>query len=102
MFRFCHRKFYILWEQFFPKMRKEVFALVLAFALLLAGCKGGSGDSGTSSSSTPYIGGTEALRIGFQEGAPPTETVDNPYAPVTGELSKFDVSLKLENVGEYD
>ncbi len=91
------------------KMRKGVLVLVLALALVIAGCKGG--EKGTASSSTtPFIGGTEGLRISFLENAPPRETLDNPKAinakgtPETDrakwELSKFDIAMRVENVGE--
>ena len=87
-------------------MRKGVFVLVLALALSLAvaGCQGGK--SATSSSSTPFIGGSEGLRVSFVENAPPVEVLDNPLEKTKPgdrtQIMKFDVILKLENVGEQD
>lgn len=84
-------------------MRKEVLVvLLIAIALAVAGCKGGGGKSAVSSSSTPFIGGTEAVRIAFLDNAPPKETLDNPQPATKTEISKFDVVLRVENVGEQD
>lgn len=76
-------------------MRKGVLVLVLALALSLAvaGCQGGK--SATSSSSTPFIGGSEGLRVSFVDNAPPSEILDNKQTP-------FDITLRVENVGETD
>ncbi len=82
-------------------MRKGVLVLVLlALALVVAGCTGGN--DGTSSSSTPFIGGSEGLRVGFVENAPPSEVLDNSKPADKTQVQKFDIILKLENVGEQD
>ena len=81
-------------------MRKEVFVLVLALALVVAGCK--PGQTTTTSSSTPFVGGTEGLRVTFVDNAPPKEVLDNPRAGDASQVMKFDVALRLENVGEQD
>lgn len=86
-------------------MRKGVLILVLALALVLAGCKGGDKGS-ASSSSTPFIGGSEGLKVSFVENAPPNEVLDNPLEktkPVDkSQVMNFDIILKVENVGEQD
>lgn len=82
-------------------MRKEVLVLVLlALALVVAGCQGG-GDNRTSSS-TPFIGGSEGLRVSFVENAPPNEVLDNQEPVNKDKIQKFDIILKLENAGEQD
>lgn len=84
-------------------MRKGVLAVVFVLlALAVAGCKGGE-KGAVSSASTPFIGGTEGLRISFLENAPPRETLDNPKASLDKskwELSMFDIAMRVENVGE--
>lgn len=76
------------------KVGKEVlFVLVIALAVFIAGCQGGQ--STTSSSSTPFIGGSEGLQVRFLENAPPSEILDNKQTP-------FDITLRVENVGETD
>ncbi|MBI3036321.1 hypothetical protein HYY73_00990 [Candidatus Woesearchaeota archaeon] len=80
-----------------------VLVLLMAFALVIAGCKGG--DKGvTSSSSTPFIGGAEGLTAKFAENSPPPEVTDaqkNPAGAITPTFP-FDIVVLLENVGEYD
>ncbi|MEK6854117.1 MAG: hypothetical protein AABX60_02165, partial [Nanoarchaeota archaeon] len=80
-------------------MRKEVFVLILALALIVAGCKGGE-KGALSSAATPFIGGTEGVRISFLENAPPRETLDNPKPADKSQISNFDIALRVENVGE--
>ncbi|MBI2145252.1 hypothetical protein HYU18_02910 [Candidatus Woesearchaeota archaeon] len=82
-------------------MRKEVCAVLLVVLVLaIAGCKGGDKGS-VSSASTPFIGGTEGVRVGFLENAPPKETLDNPTGK-PADNSEFDIALRVENVGEQD
>ena len=85
-------------------MQKGVLVpVLLALALVIAGCQSG-GKGKVSSSSTPFIGGSEGLRVSFVENAPPTEVLDNPKPTDTtnSQVQKFDVILKLDNVGEQD
>ena len=82
-------------------MQKGVLVLFLALALVIAGCQGG-GKGAVSSSSTPFIGGSEGLRVSFVENAPPTEVLDNPKPTDKTQVQKFDVILRLENAGEQD
>ncbi|MBI2175902.1 hypothetical protein HYU40_00945 [Candidatus Woesearchaeota archaeon] len=82
-------------------MQKGVIVLaLLALALAVAGCQGGG--KTVSSSSTPFIGGSEGLRVSFVENAPPTEVLDNPKPADKTQVQKFDVILRVENVGEQD
>ncbi len=84
-------------------MRKGVLVvLLIAIVLALAGCKSGDKSGSVSSSATPFIGGAEGVRISFLENAPPKETLDNPKPGTLTELSKFDIVLRVENVGEQD
>lgn len=63
------------------------------FSLMLAGCT--SDNKNTVTKSNTFIGGSEGVTIAFLENAPPAEVFDNNTYP-------FDVSVKLENKGEYD
>lgn len=72
---------------------RYILLLLAVMALLLSACNGG-GDSELISIE-PFIGGTEGLRISFDTGRPPTETFDDGISP-------FDVSVKLENNGEFE
>jgi hypothetical protein len=76
------------------KARTLLVIISLTLTLLIAGC-GGSSDSGSPSSSTPFIGGKTGLLAEFIEGAPPDFTFDNAASP-------FSVVVKLENAGEDD
>lgn len=83
-------------------MRKGVLAVVFVLlALAVAGCSGGE-NGAVSSASTPFIGGTEGVRVSFLENAPPKETLDNPKPSDKSQISNFDIALKVENVGEQD
>jgi hypothetical protein len=61
--------------------------------LLLSGCTGGT--TKTVGKDVSFIGGTSGLVIGFEEGLPPDTVFD-------GGTYAFDVSVRLENVGETD
>ncbi len=81
-------------------MRKGVLAVVFVLLVLaVAGCSGGE-KGAASSSTTPFIGGTEGLRISFLENAPPRETLDNPTPADKSQISNFDIAMRVENVGE--
>lgn len=71
-------------------MKKSLFSLLII--LLLAGCA--PNDSSPTKSST-FVGGSEGITIEFLQNAPPSEVFDNNTFP-------FDVSVKLENEGEFD
>jgi hypothetical protein len=63
---------------------------VVVSVLFLAGCSSGNT---TSSSSTPYIGGTNGLLISFLDNSPPPQVPDNEQMP-------FNIVVVLENAGE--
>ncbi len=65
----------------------------VVFSLILAGCA--SENKNTVTKSSTFIGGSEGITIEFLENAPPAEVFDNNTYP-------FDVSVKLENKGEFD
>ncbi len=68
---------------------------VLVFSILavlaLAGC---SKQTGTTGSSTPFIGGTSGIVIDFEQDSPPAEVTDD------GSFS-FNTIIRLENKGEF-
>ena len=71
--------------------KKIIIALVCVVVLFLAGCD----DTGTVSTTKTYIGGTDSIEFDFMEESPPVEVYDSGNQP-------FDVTVKLENDGEYD
>ncbi|MFH1181838.1 MAG: hypothetical protein V1702_02675 [Candidatus Woesearchaeota archaeon] len=68
-----------------------LIAAVVILVLFLAGCQ----TSTTSSSSTPFIGGTNGLLISFLDNSPPPQVSDGATFP-------FNIIVLLENAGEYD
>ncbi|MFH1181837.1 MAG: hypothetical protein V1702_02670 [Candidatus Woesearchaeota archaeon] len=64
---------------------------VIISILFLAGCQ--TGDSGTTSTGTPYIGGTNGLLISFLDNSPPAQVSDGGQFP-------FQIVVLLENAGE--
>jgi len=83
------------------KSRQSISSSVLAAIMLIttvifiAGCGSSGGDSKTSTTTkNAYIGGTNGMTMKFVEGSPPAEVYDKGTYP-------FDVSVKLENKGEY-
>lgn len=66
-----------------------IFAVIGLF--LLMGCKGEK----KAAPSVTFIGGTDSIEFDFLEGAPPAEVYDGGVFP-------FEVSLNVENKGEYD
>lgn len=73
-------------------IRKEIIVLFLV-TMLAMGCT--DGDSSSTSTSEPFIGGTSSLDIRFEPGAPPDEV----YA---GNQYPFDIIVNIDNPGEYD
>ncbi len=74
---------------------KKILLFSVILLLFLAGCKQ---QPTTPTGASPFIGGTKALDIKFMENAPPAEIfdlVDSSYFP-------FEITLKIENVGEAD
>jgi len=73
-------------------MRKIAIIFICIALLALAGCPK---EEGTEVSLQPFIGGTQGLAISFEANAPPTEIFDGGFSP-------FDVTVRLENKGEFD
>jgi hypothetical protein len=67
---------------------KVQYLIVMSF--LLAAC---SSEPGLNTES-PFLGGSNSLGIAFLEGEPPSETYDSGQ-------SSFDITLEIENLGEY-
>ena len=75
-------------------MKKTLFAIFMIFSLfILSGCD--DTNTGVGPSTTPFVGGTNALSLSFMEGAPPSEVFDN------GDYT-FGINIKIENLGEDD
>lgn len=72
-------------------MRIAIIAL-LVISLFLASC---SDDTGGTTRTNPFNGGTEGILVSFQEGMPPNQIFDDGQLP-------FAVQVKLENKGEDD
>jgi len=76
-------------------MIKKIYSGMIILALLMilmVGCNKGKSTGGSSS---PFIGGTAAIDFNFMEETPPSEVYDKGQQP-------FEVTLNLENKGEYD
>jgi major membrane immunogen (membrane-anchored lipoprotein) len=71
-------------------MKKVLIALLLISLVFIFGC--GKEDK---TSGGVFIGGTKGLDISFVEDQPPEEVLDD-------NQEEFDITLLLENVGEYD
>ncbi len=72
-------------------MKRAILFLVIGL-FLIAGC---NKQVETTSFSKPFIGGTNAIKFDFIEGSPPAEVYDGGSFP-------FEISLNVENKGEYD
>jgi predicted small secreted protein len=73
-------------------MKNMVIVLICLTALVLAGCDNSQSSSGTGRA---FIGGTDAVEFNFMEETPPSEVYD-------GGQQEFEVTVNLENKGEYD
>ncbi len=73
-------------------MKKAIY-FILAFAVLffMTSC---SSDNGSTTFSSPYIGGDNGLKIEFMPNNPPDEIYDNGNRP-------FNIVLKVKNDGEF-
>jgi hypothetical protein len=69
---------------------KYVAVLLMLTSLVIAGC-----GSSSTTLGNPYIGGSEAVTIGFVRGAPPSEVFDEGEDP-------FSVQVEIENMGEHN
>lgn len=72
-------------------MRKIMILLVIGL-FILVGCEQGGE---TLTTSRAFLGGSSAIEFDFIEGSPPAEVYDGGSYP-------FEVTLNLENKGEYD
>src|SRR3989338_11641894 len=74
-------------------MDKKIIVLLLVIGLVaVVGC---ANQSQTKITSKPFISGTNAITFNFIEGSPPAEVYDGGSYP-------FEVTLNMENKGEYD
>jgi hypothetical protein len=73
-------------------MTPKLLLFVLAALLLLAGC---TQQSQGLNLGDPYVGGPTGLETEFLTNSPPDEVFDNNEYP-------FSVSVRLNNIGEYD
>jgi hypothetical protein len=71
--------------------RGFVFLIVVMVSLSLLGC---TGTSKIVSTGKAFIGGTDGVKIAFQEGSPPGEIFDNNFP--------FDITAVVDNKGEFD
>lgn len=72
-------------------MKKIILALI-GIMIFLVGC---TSETPIGAVDKPFVGGTDSINFNFMEETPPTEVYDNGQQP-------FEVTLNLENVGEYD
>ncbi|MFT4260931.1 MAG: hypothetical protein ACMXX9_00680 [Candidatus Woesearchaeota archaeon] len=70
---------------------KKMFIILTAMLLLLAACESNTGFDST----TPFIGGTQGLKISFVDSFPPATVSDGGEDP-------FDIIVKVTNRGEAD
>ena len=79
-------------------MNQEKYMTLIVFSIILslfiAGCAGGGEVTG-GAPTTPFLGGTQGLAIGFLEGSPPEEVTD-------GDIFPFNAIVSLKNMGETD
>ena len=73
-------------------MKKILISTILiSLITILAGCQ----EEQATRTTAAFIGGTESIAFDFLEGAPPEEVFD-------GNTQDFEVTLSLENKGEYN
>jgi hypothetical protein len=76
-------------------MRKDLIsAFLVLMVVVIAGCSNNSSTE-KSSTSAPFIGGSQGLKIDFVDNAPPKTALDT-------KQTTFDIILRVENVGEED
>ncbi|HLD13067.1 MAG TPA: hypothetical protein VJB87_05785 [Candidatus Nanoarchaeia archaeon] len=74
-------------------MQKRYLFSILLISLFLAGCTG-LGGSQEQTKNNAFVGGKQALSLGFLEGEPPAKVLDN-------NQEEFTITLLLRNEGEY-
>ncbi|MBW2989884.1 hypothetical protein KY358_06225 [Candidatus Woesearchaeota archaeon] len=70
---------------------KKLLVFLVAGLFMLVGCQ----QQAETTTSKAFIGGTNSIEFNFMEGSPPAEVYDGGSYP-------FEVTLNLENKGEYD
>jgi hypothetical protein len=73
-------------------MKKIILGMAIIMILLISGCD--SGNTTSTSSSDPFIGGTDSITMSFEPEAPPAEIYGGGSYP-------FEISLTVKNIGEY-
>jgi hypothetical protein len=71
---------------------KKIIIFLIGLIMVLAGCSDSNQNTGVDKA---FIGGTNAVDFNFMEETPPSEVYDNGQQP-------FEVTVSLENKGEYD
>lgn len=71
---------------------KKIMVVLIGLMILLVGCEGGETKVGGAKA---FIGGTDSIDFDFMEETPPVEVYDGGQQP-------FEVTLFLENKGEFD
>lgn len=79
-------------------MKKILILPIIILVIALSGCDQGEPTQNATTTGTAYVGGSEGLELSFLANAPPSTVFDKPE---DGSLSPFDISVKIENKGEY-
>ncbi len=78
-------------------MRQKRHFMLMAFGMIflffIAGCDRGR-DTPGGAPTTPFLGGSQGLEIGFIDGSPPDEVTDDDF--------DFQVIVGLKNLGESE
>jgi len=78
------------------RQKRDLTLIVLGIIslFLISSCAGG-GEIIGGAPTTPFLGGTQGLVIGFLEGSPPEEVTD-------GDTFDFQALISIRNMGEFD
>jgi hypothetical protein len=81
-------------------MMKKILFILMAVMLAgaFSGCQPADKTTNETSSTAAYLGGDKGLVLSFLTNAPPETVYEKPAG---GSVSPFDISVKVENVGEY-
>ena len=79
------------------RQKRDLTLIILGVIslFLIVGCAGGGGEISSGAPTTPFLGGTQGLEIGFLEGSPPAEVTDK-------DTFDFQTIVSLKNKGEFD
>jgi hypothetical protein len=75
-----------------------ILAIIAIISVALSGCQPAQKTQNTTITGAAYIGGEKGLELSFLANAPPNVVYDKPKE---GSISPFDISVKIENKGEY-